>query len=331
MRDVAWAGGVTQANTPVSGCFLLDRVGTWKPWALPPGRPCTIGARVPQSKKPSQSFYIFFKCLRCRIRQGSLVSRANQRGYFPPPSLHKEEAEAQTTVCPGEFALRHVGPVGRGQPPLAHTGPPRGRGLLLRPDPEPGQALCLRAFLPAAFLRKGGLASPVSTNAASKGRISRQGAEAGGLISGPGSGHQPEGMRRGRCFSVWGRRIPSSCLSCFLSGGPRRCPRPPPQHPGPRRVRLAVSDWAGTASQGPQSPPRLFLVTCPLSKAPVGVPAPLPHPQGAALLRMLPGWFRGCGQSWERGHPPARAHVALCWHVAATLEGSPGCGLYVSA
>lgn len=60
MRDMAWASGVTQASTPALGCFLLGCVGTWKPWALPLGRPCTIGVRIPQSKQLSQSFHIVF-------------------------------------------------------------------------------------------------------------------------------------------------------------------------------------------------------------------------------------------------------------------------------
>lgn len=98
-------------------------------------------------------------------------------------------------------------------------------------------------------------------------------------------------------------------------------------HPGPRRVRLVVSDWAGAASQGPRSPPRLF--HCPRSLQ-VSLP-PCPTPKVLFCCRILPGCVRGCGRSQERGHPLARAHVALCWRVAATLEGSPGRGLYFSA
>lgn len=130
----------------------------------------------------------------------------------------------------------------------------------------------------------------MSKNATSKGRTSRQGAEAGGPICAPEvawpcSGHQPEGVTEKRKVLFGLGKEGPLLVSYLVLGCPRRCPHPPPHHPGPWRVRLAVSDWAGTASLGPRGPPRLFLVMCPLSRTPLGVPAPLSHPQGAALLQ----------------------------------------------
>lgn len=102
-------------------------------------------------------------------------------------------------------------------------------------------------------------------------------------------------------------------------------------HPGPWRVRLVVS-------REQAQPPRALRALPGSSWSRVHCPRPLwaslppcATPKVLLCCRMLPGCVRGCGQSQERGHPLAWAHVALCWHVAATLEGSPGCGLHLSA
>lgn len=109
-----------------------------------------------------------------------------------------------------------------------------------------------------------------------------------------------------------GKEDPLLVSVYFLLGGPRGCPRPPPW----ALEGQACSLWrAGTASQGPQSPPRLFLVTCPLSEAPLGVPAPLRHPQGAALLqnaaRVCQGMWAVTG-AWPPSGLGTRGPVLAC-------------------
>lgn len=172
----------------------------------------------------------------------------------------------------------------------------------------------------------------MSKNATSKGRISRQGAEAGGLISGPAlatsRGHDKE--EEG---AFWFEERGSPPRVCFISfrGAHAGAHTPHPTTLGPGGSGLP-------SLTGQAQPPGALRALPGSSWSRVHCPRPLwaslppcPAPKVLLCCRMLPGCVRGCGQSQERGHPLARAHVALCWRVAAALEGSPGRGLHLSA
>lgn len=89
-------------------------------------------------------------------------------------------------------------------------------------------------------------------------------------------------------------------------------PTPPTLGPGGSGLQSLESRHS---LPGPQSPPRLFLVTCPLSEAPLGVPAPLRHPQGAALLqnaaRVCQGMWAVTG-AWPPSGLGTRGPVLAC-------------------